>query len=205
MRFSNSNPNKEVTMRKARFLVVLAMVVLLVGCAGIEEKWSALSPDEKGRIVLNDLQTQLNTLFDTGKAFIVAHPEHQAAWKGQIVPAFDTANKSLRAAIELSKTKPITPEQAYAQIQPLINSVINLLVSIGAVKPIQSAMDVSMVLLLINGLLTLAFNFWATARKVFGTEAIPSWEEITDKNLLLQSKIDAEKTNVDPPPGGITP
>jgi hypothetical protein len=54
-------------------------------------------------------------------------------------------------------------------------------------------MDVSMVLLLINGLLALAFNFWATARKVFGTEAIPSWEEITDKNKILQDKIDAEK------------
>ena len=187
-------------MKHIKILAVLAMVVMLVACAGIEEKWSALSPDEKGRIVLNDFQTQLNTLFDTGKAFIVAHPEHQAIWKGKIVPAFDTANKGLRTAIELSKTKPITPEQAYAQIQPLINSVINMLVSIGAVKPTQSAMDVSMVLVLINGLLALAFNFWATARKVFGTEAIPSWEEITDKNLLLQSKIDAEKEGAQPPP-----
>jgi hypothetical protein len=180
-------------MRKFKLLAVLAMVVLLVGCVGIQEKWTALTPDEKGRVVLNDLQTQLNTLFDTGKAFVIVNPKHQETWKGQIVPAFDAANKALRASIELSKTKPITPEQAYAQIQPLINSVITLLVSIGAVKPIQSQMDVSMVLLLINGLLALAFNFWATARKVFGTEAIPSWEEITDKNKILQDKIDAEK------------
>lgn len=181
-------------MRKFKFLAVLAMVFLMAAaCAGIQEKWTALSPDEKGRIVLNDLQTQLGTLFDTGKAFVIANPKHQETWKGQIVPAFDAANKALRASIELSKTNLVTPEQAYAQIQPLINSVITLLVSIGAVKPIQSQMDVSMVLLLINGLLTLVFNFWATARKIFGTEAIPAWEEITDKNKLLQNKIDAEK------------
>jgi hypothetical protein len=180
-------------MRKFKFAVLAMVLLLVVACAGIQEKWTALTPDEKGRVVLNDLQTQLNTLFDTGKAFIIANPKHQETWKGQIVPAFDMANKALRVSIELSKTKPITPEQVYAQIQPLINSVITLLVSIGAVKPIQSAMDVSMVLLLINGLLALAFNFWATARKVFGTEALPSWEEITDKNKLLQDKIDAEK------------
>jgi hypothetical protein len=179
-------------MRKFKILAVVVLALMLVACAGIQEKWTALSPDEKGRVVLNDLQTQLSTLFDTGKAFVIANPKHQETWRGEIVPAFDAANKALKASIELSKTKPITPEQAYAQIQPLINSVITLLVSIGAVKPIQSAMDVSMVLLLINGLLALAFNFWATARKVFGTEAIPSWEEITDKNKILQDKIDAE-------------
>lgn len=188
------------------YLVIVALCVGLFGCAGIQDKWNALSADEKARIVINDLQGQLNTLFDTSRAYVTANPKYQVDWKTKIVPAFDVANKSLLSAMTLAKSGQITPDQVYAQIQPVMNSVINLLVSIGAVKrtellpdeymfpvrPTRAAMDAMLILALINGLVSLAMQLWSSARKVFGTEVIPSWEEIIAKNKALQDKIDAE-------------
>lgn len=142
--------------RKVQIIwLVVVVSFLMVGCAGIQEKWNALSSDEKARIILNDLQSQLNTVFDVGKAFVASNPQYKDKWKTQIVPAFDVANNSLLSAMNLVKTGQLTPDQAYSQVQPVINSVINLLISIGAVKktellpdklkypikPLEAAMD----------------------------------------------------------------
>ena len=42
-------------------------------------------------------------------------------------------------------------------------------------------------------LLQIAFNLWSTANQAKGTEEIPSWEEMLEKNAVFQGKIDAEK------------
>lgn len=197
---------KYLSSRLRLVLPMLLILTFLVSCVGIQEKWNALTPDQKARVVVNDLQNQLNTLFDTGKAYITANPQYQDKWKKQIVPAFDVANKSLLSAMNLAKSGQITPDQVYSQVQPVLNSVINLLVSIGAakktqllpdelilpMKPMTAAMDVMVMLALINGLISLAMQLWSSARKIFGTEAIPPWEEIIAKNKALQDKIDAE-------------
>ncbi|MCL6542048.1 MAG: hypothetical protein K6T87_15945 [Roseiflexus sp.] len=54
-------------------------------------------------------------------------------------------------------------------------------------------MNTSSILILVNGLLSIAFNLWSTLRKVEGIESIPSWEELVAKNSILQNKIDTEK------------
>ncbi len=186
-------------------IILLLTLFILGGCATVQESWNKLTPDQKARVVINDLQSQLDTLFNTGKTYVTSNPQYQDKWKKQIVPAFDVANKGLRSATELAKTGQITPDQVYAQIQPLINSTINLLISIGGAKksqllpdefvfpePKQAAMDYMLILALINGLVALAMQLWSSARKVFGTEVIPSWDEIISKNKTLQDKIDAE-------------
>lgn len=197
---------KYLSSRLRLVLPMLLILTFLVSCVGIQEKWNALTPDQKARVVVNDLQNQLNTLFDTGKAYITANPQYQDKWKKQIVPAFDVANKGLLSAMTLAKSGQITPDQVYAQIQPVLNSVVNLLISIGAakkadllpdelilpMKPMTAAMDVMVMLALINGLISLAMQLWSSARKIFGTEAIPPWEEIIAKNKALQDKIDGE-------------
>ena len=122
-------------MKKFRFIVIPLLVVLLLGCAGLQEKWNALTPDQKARIIINDIQGQLNNAFATGKAYVTAKPEYQEKWKTQIVPAFDVANKSLASVIAIGKTKPITPEFVYAQVMQNVTNVLNLLIQIGAIKP----------------------------------------------------------------------
>jgi hypothetical protein len=54
-------------------------------------------------------------------------------------------------------------------------------------------MNTQAIIVLINGLISIAFNLWSSIRQIQGEEAIPSWEEILEKNTGLQAKIDAEK------------
>lgn len=54
-------------------------------------------------------------------------------------------------------------------------------------------MGAEAILVLINGLLSLAMNTWSSARQILGEEAIPEWEALTDANAIAQAKIDAEK------------
>lgn len=122
---------------KKKLVLVLLLAVALIGCqylGTIQAKWDKLTPDEKARVVINDLQGQLNGLFDTGKAYVVQKPEHQAMWKQTLVPAFDQTNKALRTVIDLGKTKPLTPEYVYQTVNPRINEIVAYLVKIGAIK-----------------------------------------------------------------------
>jgi hypothetical protein len=122
---------------KRKVLIGMLAVVLLAGllsCAGLQAKWSALTPDEKARIVINDLQGQLDNAFTQGKAYIAVTPTAQAQWRTQIVPAFDVANKALASIILIGKTKPLTPEFVYAQAQAQVTNVLNLLIQLKAIK-----------------------------------------------------------------------
>jgi len=121
-------------MRKLRMIFVLVILLGNIACAGLQAKWNALTPDEKARIVVNDLQDQLANAFDTGKAYVSANPQFQAEWRDKIVPAFDVANKALASVIAIGKTKSITPEFVYKEVQGLVTNVLNLLVKIGAIK-----------------------------------------------------------------------
>ncbi|MCL6542047.1 MAG: hypothetical protein K6T87_15940 [Roseiflexus sp.] len=115
--------------------VSLMLINLLIGCATVQEQWTKLTPDEKARVIINDLQMQLSSLWDTGKAYVETNPKHQDVWKQKIVPLFDIANRNLKMVIVLAQTKQITPAEVYEVIQPSLNSIILLLVNIGAIKP----------------------------------------------------------------------
>lgn len=54
-------------------------------------------------------------------------------------------------------------------------------------------MEVAAIIALVNGLLGIAYRLWDAADQIKGSTPIPSWDEISDKNKLLQAKIDAEK------------
>ena len=122
---------------KRKFVPLFLSVILLatlVSCVELQEKWRALTPDQKAQVIIGDIQGQLTNAFNTGKAYIATKPEYQEKWKTQIVPAFDIANKALASVIVLGKTKPLTPEFVYAQVQPQVTNVVNLLILIGAIK-----------------------------------------------------------------------
>lgn len=111
-------------------IIYFAVVTLLMGCASmanLQEAWNKLTPDGKARIIASGFQTQLDTLFDTGKAYVTANPDKQAVWKAQVVPAFDTCNKALRVYM-IGNT---TPEEVYNAIPPLLESVVKSLKAMG--------------------------------------------------------------------------
>lgn len=46
---------------------------------------------------------------------------------------------------------------------------------------------------MIKGLILIAMNLWKTAKEIKGESNIPSWEDLTAENKLLQEKIEKEK------------
>jgi hypothetical protein len=110
--------------------MVMVVMMSLVACAGVQGKWNALTPDEKARVVIGDIQDQLAITFDTAKAQIGNKPE----WREKVVPAFDVANKALADVIILGKTKPLTPAMVYEKVQNQVTNVLNLCIQLGWVK-----------------------------------------------------------------------
>ena len=124
-------------MRKIKFLLVFAVVLALLvgcGCASIAEKWGDLTPTEKSRLILGDLQDQLISLKRTGDAYCVIHPEALSEYQAKVLPAISVANKMIKSAILVAATDPVTPAQIYASIVPVINAVSDLLVRLGVIK-----------------------------------------------------------------------
>ena len=115
-------------------LSLVLAVTLMSGCAALVEKWKALDPDEKARIILNEGQDQLANLFVVGKTYVDANPEAKEAWQTKIIPVFDTANKTLAHAMALAQVEEITPAEAEAVIQPFLTDIFALLVELGAIS-----------------------------------------------------------------------
>lgn len=116
-------------MKRKLCLAVLVMFVLAscASMANLQVGWNKLTPDGKARIIASGFQTQLDTLFDTGKAYVVANPDKLPMWKSQVVPAFDTCNKALKVYMVSQST----PEAIYKEIPPLLKSVIASLKAMG--------------------------------------------------------------------------
>jgi hypothetical protein len=87
--------------------------------------------NDKARIVVGGFQDQLNTLFDVGKSYVASHPDKVIEWKTKVIPAFDTANKSLRGYIVAIGMGTATPEAIFKEIPPLIISVVGLMQAMG--------------------------------------------------------------------------
>lgn len=54
-------------------------------------------------------------------------------------------------------------------------------------------MGVAEILVLINGLLSLAFNLYKFLSQIKGDQPVPTWEELLMQNAALQVQIDEEK------------
>lgn len=122
-------------MRGVRVFVAMALVLFVLGCTkNIQDQWNALSPGDQAKIILNQAQDQLTDNFRIGKEYVTARPQYDAVWKAEIVPAFDLANKSIKAGLNLAAAGTINPDKVYSEIMPLVRAVLSKLVAIGAIK-----------------------------------------------------------------------
>jgi hypothetical protein len=53
-------------------------------------------------------------------------------------------------------------------------------------------MTIAMGIEIVEGLIRLGFNFYTMLKYASGSEPIPTWQELLDRNKNLQDKIDAE-------------
>lgn len=117
----------------ASFIIVV-LLIFMVGCAGLMEKWKALTPDQKARVTIDFLQDQLDGHLEMSIAYVRAHPELEERWKAEGVPAFDLANKAIKDVIDLGQEEELTPEIVKAKVVPLINRIISFMVKVGIME-----------------------------------------------------------------------
>lgn len=53
-------------------------------------------------------------------------------------------------------------------------------------------MDPLTIIAMVNSLLGVAFRLYDAISQIQGNQAIPTWDELVDKNRILQAQIDAE-------------
>jgi hypothetical protein len=94
-----------------------------------------LTPDQKARIIVSDLQDQLSNSFDSAKAYVDVHPQYKDIWKTKVLPPFDIANTALKGAMKLAQQQQITPEQIYINLVPLLSKVISAAAEMGLTLP----------------------------------------------------------------------
>lgn len=121
-------------MQRIKFsTAILLAFVLLAGCgATIQEQWSKLTPDERGRIVLSGVQDQLKIMWDSGQAYVKANPQYSEEWTKKIVPAFSTANQSVTLYVGMVSGGTMTAEAVMLKVEPLIKALSEMLKGIGA-------------------------------------------------------------------------
>ena len=119
--------------KKGLFFVTI-LLIFMVGCAGLMEKWKALTPDQKARTTIDFLQEELDNHFDVTKAYVDANPDLEQRWKDEGVPAFDLANKAIKDIIDLGQLEELTPDQVRAKVMPFINKVIAFMVKLGIIE-----------------------------------------------------------------------
>lgn len=123
---------KKVSSRVVVITLLLAFV--FTGCATLQEKWNLLTPDQKARVIVDGIQTDLESWFDQGKAYVTANPQYLPVWKEKIVPAFDVANKALKDTIDLVRKGELKPQEVYPRVQTFVDNVVALLIQIGVLK-----------------------------------------------------------------------
>lgn len=116
-------------------LVMLCCILSMAGCPTLQSQWNNLTPDEQGRIVIGGMQAQLDTLFDTGKSFVVQNPQYQDKWQSEIVPSFNVANNAIRTYATLMAQGKTDVATVIKEVTPLMDAVKKLLQGIGVRLP----------------------------------------------------------------------
>lgn len=123
---------------KKRLAGLIVVLFLLVSCtAALQESWNNMSSADQAKVVISGFQDQLNDNWRIAKAYVDARPadvDLQATWKVSIVPAFDVANKAVFSATTLAAQDKITPDKVYANLLPVVQKVLDLLVARGIIK-----------------------------------------------------------------------
>lgn len=112
-----------IKLIRKKYLMLILLLVLFVGCSSLQAKWDNLTPDQQASIVLNGLEDQLNLWFDAGKSYVTANPNHQVEWQTKVIPLFDLANQAIKDAVIYKKS----PADIYATVSPTITKAITAL------------------------------------------------------------------------------
>ena len=89
------------------------LMFMIMGCVGLQQKWEQLTPDEKARVILADMQGQLKNMFEVGKAYVESNPDKRGLWQKNGLPAIEAANMAIGKLLAAGATEKLTPDQIY--------------------------------------------------------------------------------------------
>ena len=107
------------------------LMFMIMGCVGLQQKWEQLTPDEKARVILADMQGQLKNMFQLGKAYVEANPDKRAMWQKQVLPAIEASNRAIGVIMAGGATEKLTPDQIYFHCQMLIDTAFDAMRKMG--------------------------------------------------------------------------
>lgn len=170
----------------------------LAGCATVPttptKTFDQLTPDEQARVVISAIQDGSGILFDVGKGVMMVKPEYRTAWKIGVVPTFNEVNVIL---LNLENTgsqgQQITMPVILNSLQGRIAQIVSTVTQYGTITKSPSSKptpnDYGLVAVL--GLSTATVVWQDIVAAMSGQ--IPTWDAIKARNLVFQTKIDAEK------------
>lgn len=120
-------------MHKFKFLVVLAMVVMLVACQGFTVK-KDLTPDEMARASIDYYQRQVKVNTANTEIFLKGNPQYIAKYESEIHPLMKQLNTEINNFITIGKTGTLNADTIEGKLQPILDQVILKLYEIGAKK-----------------------------------------------------------------------
>lgn len=76
-------------------LLVIMLLVGLIGCATLQDKWDKATDDERARIIVSQTQSSLKISLVASSTFVASNPKYKDQWKTKVLPIFETTNNIL--------------------------------------------------------------------------------------------------------------
>jgi hypothetical protein len=108
----------------------------LTGCATLGSRWNAATEDEKARLILDDLQTSVDSMLEFGEIYVAIHPEKKPDWQTRVLPLFKAVNEMIGKYIPLAEANAgkVTVWQVLSTIQPKLAEIEAILIKWGFSK-----------------------------------------------------------------------
>ncbi len=109
-------------------LFALVLLVCLMGCATLQEKWDKATDDEKARIIIQQTQKTLKVNAELTAAVVEKNPQYKERWQKQVLPMFETANNILGDMIRKGKAgQKVTYTDVIAAIGGRVTEIMDII------------------------------------------------------------------------------
>ncbi len=112
-------------MRRKIFIGLVVLV--LMGCATLQQKWEKATDDEKARIIVSQTQKSLESVAKLTAAVVEKNPQYKNDWKTKVLPMIETTNNILGDLIKKGKSgQKLTYLEVLAAVGGRVTEIINI-------------------------------------------------------------------------------
>lgn len=105
--------------------VSLVLLVGLMGCATLQQKWDKATDDERARIIIKQTQSSLKNVSILTATVVEKNPQYKDAWKTKVLPMIETVSDILGDLIKKGQAgQKITYLEVLAAIGGRVTDII---------------------------------------------------------------------------------